>query len=82
MDLVQFIKRTGLDSLNVVVFQVTVGAEKATLRGIKKKHVLIFLERSSLFLSHQLLIFPCFAYVYVAATTVSSVSMADFSKVP
>ena len=37
-DVVQSIKRTGLDNLNVVVFQVTVEIEKATLRLIYKKY--------------------------------------------
>ena len=39
MDPVQFIKRTGLDNLNVVIFQVTIRTEKATLRVINKKNV-------------------------------------------
>ena len=36
LDVVQSVKRTGLDNLNVVVFQVAVGTEKATLRVTKK----------------------------------------------
>ena len=37
VDLVQFIKRTGFDNFNIVIFQVTVGAEKEKFRVINKK---------------------------------------------